>query len=637
MNYTLPKARLSLLFALTALFVFNRQILAESYNTVFTYYADTDNDGYGDANNTITSSSSTPPSGYVADNTDCSDNNAAVYPGAQEVCNGYDDDCDGLVDALDPSLDLTTLTLWYYDYDHDGYGTTQSVVFACSEPIGYANNQNDCNDNDASVHAPVTYYADADGDGFGNAGSTVSLCQSTPPSGYVVNNTDCNDNDATVHSPQQYYSDADEDGYGSTTTAVLCSSTAPTGYSTVNTDCSDNDATVHTPQQYYLDADQDGYGSTTTAMFCSSTAPTGYSSNNTDCNDNSASVNPGAAEVCSNGIDDNCNGQVDENCNVFTYYADADGDTYGNPSNSITSSSSVPPSGYVSNNSDCNDANPNVHPGVADNCNGIDDDCNGIVDDHAITATVTPNTPQTICKGSSVTFTANGGSGISYQWKKGSMNISGATHQTYTTNKGSSYSVFETNSYNCSSTSAAVTVTLLQSPSATISYSSLDLCSTGSVTLTANSGAGYTYKWLRSNVLISGATDQTYVATQTGSYKVVVTNSQGCSKTSAGVRVTNSCRNTSGNIASASLSMYPNPSDGIFVIDLSLDDETLNGGADVRLFNMFGQMIYQSRETIANGILLTQVDLTKNLAAGNYFVRVIAGDKVFNSQISLLR
>lgn len=61
-----------------------------------TWYADTDNDSYGDPNNTV--SDCNQPSGYVSDDTDCDDTNANVYAGATEVCNGIDDDCDGQVD-----------------------------------------------------------------------------------------------------------------------------------------------------------------------------------------------------------------------------------------------------------------------------------------------------------------------------------------------------------------------------------------------------------------------------------------------------------------------------------------------------------------------------------------------------------
>ncbi|HEX5151937.1 MAG TPA: choice-of-anchor tandem repeat GloVer-containing protein [Parafilimonas sp.] len=64
---------------------------------------------------------------------------------------------------------------------------------------GVASNA-DCNDSDASLHAPVTYYHDADGDGFGNPVDKISACASTPPTGYVTDSTDCNDRNASVHS-----------------------------------------------------------------------------------------------------------------------------------------------------------------------------------------------------------------------------------------------------------------------------------------------------------------------------------------------------------------------------------------------------------------------------------------------------
>jgi hypothetical protein len=61
-----------------------------------TYYADDDGDGYGDPDDSIVACSA--PAGYVSDKTDCDDANAAVNPGANEVCNGIDDDCDGQID-----------------------------------------------------------------------------------------------------------------------------------------------------------------------------------------------------------------------------------------------------------------------------------------------------------------------------------------------------------------------------------------------------------------------------------------------------------------------------------------------------------------------------------------------------------
>src|SRR5438132_5704829 len=96
-----------------------------------------------------------------------------------------------------------------------------------------------------------------------------------------------------------------------------------------------------------------------------------------ECYDASSSDHPGATEVC-NGIDDNCNGQIDEGVKL-TFYADADGDGYGNAN--VTTLACSAPSGYVSNSTDCNDANAAVHPGATEVCNGIDDNCNGQIDE----------------------------------------------------------------------------------------------------------------------------------------------------------------------------------------------------------------------------------------------------------------
>ncbi|MEN9908616.1 MAG: hypothetical protein RLZZ540_1765 [Bacteroidota bacterium] len=232
---------------------------------------------------------------------------------------------------------LTVTKTFYTDEDHDGFGSTSATLLPVNiAPEGYATNNTDCNDSDATVHQPIQYYVDADKDGFGST-TTAMLCASTAPDGYATNNTDCNDNDATVHQPIQYYVDTDKDGFGSNVTAMLCTSVAPQGYATNNTDCNDSDATVHESIQYYVDADKDGFGSTTTAMLCASTAPEGYATNNTDCNDNDATVHQ-----------------------PIQYYVDADKDGFGSTTTAMLCSSTAP-EGYATNNTDCNDNDATVH------------------------------------------------------------------------------------------------------------------------------------------------------------------------------------------------------------------------------------------------------------------------------------
>jgi hypothetical protein len=92
-----------------------------------------------------------------------------------------------------------------------------------------------------------------------------------------------------------------------------------------------------------------------------------------DCDDADASVNSGAVERC-NGIDDDCDGVTDNTADSVTVWADMDGDGHGDPAVSALTCDG-PLSGYVDNDADCDDTNPDVRPGAPEDCNGIDDDC----------------------------------------------------------------------------------------------------------------------------------------------------------------------------------------------------------------------------------------------------------------------
>jgi hypothetical protein len=149
-------------------------------------------------------------------------------------------------------------------------------------------------------------------------------------------------------------------------------------------------------------------------------------------------------------------------------------------------------------------------------------------------ASINNGNTSAICQGSSVLLLANTGSGLSYQWKNNGTNISGATSSSYTANAAGSYTVVVTNSNGCSATSSATTVTVSSLPTATItSGGSTTICQGSSVVLNANTGTGLTYQWKNNGTNISGATSSSHSANAAGSYTVVVTNSNGCSATSA--------------------------------------------------------------------------------------------------------
>ena len=142
--------------------------------------------------------------------------------------------------------------------------------------------------------------------------------------------------------------------------------------------CCDGEVDEGVETTFYTDTDGDGYGDSNSAVTVDACdAPSGYVTDNTDCDDTNAAVNPAASEVC-NDIDDNCDGQVDEGVQT-TFYADNDEDGYGNSSDAIDACDT--PSGYVTDNTDCDDTDAGVNPGASEVCNGIDDNCDGQVNE----------------------------------------------------------------------------------------------------------------------------------------------------------------------------------------------------------------------------------------------------------------
>jgi MYXO-CTERM domain-containing protein len=108
------------------------------------YYADADGDGEG-GGSPIFSCQLLP--GYVTTGLDCDDSDSATYPGALEVCDEADNDCDGEADE-----EAVDGTFFYADGDGDGFGAANDSVVACSAPDGYVDNGDDCNDANADIY-----------------------------------------------------------------------------------------------------------------------------------------------------------------------------------------------------------------------------------------------------------------------------------------------------------------------------------------------------------------------------------------------------------------------------------------------------------------------------------------------------
>jgi hypothetical protein len=139
--------------------------------------------------------------------------------------------------------------------------------------------------------APDTYYADADGDGFGDPAASVSVPTGSPaPDGYVAYGGDCDDADNARHPDgTEIFNGYDDD----------CDGSIDEGIEVVT----------------YVDADDDGYGSATAPVQMVETQPggvveplPGYVTTAGDCNDANAAVHPGAVEIVGDGVDNDCDG-----------------------------------------------------------------------------------------------------------------------------------------------------------------------------------------------------------------------------------------------------------------------------------------------------------------------------------------
>jgi hypothetical protein len=173
------------------------------------WYPDADADGFGAPVPPTRTCAQPPSTARVAG--DCDDAQASIHPGATEVCDGVDQDCDGAVDD-------GVLIVWFPDNDADGYGQIVPPQATCTQPAGTARTSGDCDDAVAETHpgaAEVCDAVDQDCDGVADEGVAIPL-----------------------------WVDADGDGFGVTDDGVVRGCAADVGLATAAGDCDDADAAV---------------------------------------------------------------------------------------------------------------------------------------------------------------------------------------------------------------------------------------------------------------------------------------------------------------------------------------------------------------------------------------------------------
>lgn len=248
---------------------------------------------------------------------DCDDTKPLVYPGADEICNGADDDCD---DEVDEVSDLAPCTV---DNTHGscvGQSLCVGGVVICNGPTPQPEI---CNGGDDNCDGIVDEgFVDTDSD------QTADCVDDDDDGDNDPDVSDCKPLDPAIHSGAM----------------EVCGNT-------VDENCNNavDDEDAMGCQVYYQDADLDTWGSDEAAGRClCGPLPELYYTvqSQGDCNDLSGAANPTQSEVC-NGDDDNCNGQIDEgvqspcgNCESLCVLEISEGeefvwDTAANPSSNV--------------------------------------------------------------------------------------------------------------------------------------------------------------------------------------------------------------------------------------------------------------------------------------------------------------
>jgi hypothetical protein len=178
---------------------------------------------------------------------------------------------------------------------------------------------------------------------------------------------------------------------------------------------------------------------------------------------------------------------------------------------------------------------------------------------------VIANGPTTFCYGDSVLLTVNPEFGLTYQWKKYGNLVPGAYGTSYYAKNEGQYKAVATDLNGCIRASNAIVILNEPGPVIITASGPTTFCPGSNVSLTVSPLQGATYQWKKYNNNIAGANQPSYLADKSGRYKCIITDINGCTRSSNPIDVSSSCR-YAGN---SGVDVYPNPSIGRFEIATS--------------------------------------------------------------------